>query len=283
MNMNGKQDQQPSLAEEIRQYYEMGLEAQRLSSALGELEFVRTKEIISRYLPRPPAVVLDVGGGPGAYACWLAQEGYDVHLIDPIHLHLEQARQASQQQPESPIRSIAQGDARRLAHADGYADVVLLLGPLYHLTERTERISALQETWRVLKQGGLLCAVGISRFASTLAGLIDGYFEDEDFVAIAKRDVAEGQHRNPTGKANYFTRGFFHHPDELREELLEVGFSVEGILAIEGVAVFLQDLEEQWRDPTRRERVLEALRWLEDEPSVVGVTGHIIAVASKPR
>ncbi len=281
--MKNKEDRQPSLAEEIRRYYEMGLEAQRLSGALGELEFVRTKEIISRYLPEPPAVVLDVGGGPGAYAGWLAQEGYEVHLIDPIPLHLEQARRVSQQQPESPIRSIAQGDARRLVFPDGYADFILLLGPLYHLTERTERISALEEAWRVLRPEGLLCAVGISRFASTLAGLIEGYFEDADFMAIAKRDVAEGQHRNPTGRANYFTTGFFHHPDELREEMLEVGFNVESVLTVEGVAVFLQDLEEQWRDPVRKERILEALRWLEDEPSVVGVTGHIIAVASKPR
>ena len=214
--MKNKENQQRSLAEEITLYYEMGLEAQRLSGAGGELEFVRTKEIISRHLPGPPAVVLDVGGGPGAYACWLAQEGYEVHLTDPISLHLEQARRASQDQPESPIRSITLGDAHKLDRPDGYADVVLLLGPLYHLTERLDRISALQEAYRVLKQTGLLITVGISRFASTFAGLIDGCFEDADFVAIARRDVVEGQHRNPTGKANYFTTAFFHHPDELR-------------------------------------------------------------------
>jgi len=281
--MKNQEAQQPSLAEEITKYYEMGLEAQRLSSAEGELEFVRTKEIISRYLPGPPAVVLDVGGGPGAYACWLAKEGYEVHLIDPVPLHLKQARQASQLQPGSPISSIVLGDARRLAHPGGYAEVVLLLGPLYHLTERSERISALREAHRVLKQGGLLFAVGISRFASTLSGLVEGHFSDAGFVAIAKRGVLEGQHRNPTGKANYFTTAFLHHPEELREEVLAAGFAVEGVLAVEGAAVFLQDLEEQWRDPARQERVLEALRWLENEPSVKGITGHIIAVASKLR
>jgi hypothetical protein len=116
-----------------------------------------------------------------------------------------------------------------------------------------------------------------------LAGLIEGYFEDADFVAIAKRDVMEGQHRNPTGKANYFTTAFLHHPEELKEEVLEAGFAVEGVLAVEGAAVFLQDLEEQWRDPASRERILEALRWLEDEASVKGITGHILAIASKPR
>ena len=279
--MKNKKKQLHSLPEEARLYYEMGLEVDRLSGAGGELEFVRTKEIINRYLPDPPAVVLDVGGGPGAYACWLAQEGYEVHLTDPIALHLEQARQASQKQPKSPIRSITRGDARELDHPDGSSDVVLFLGPLYYLTERSDRITALQEALRVLKPGGQLMAVGISRFASTYAGLIDGYFADPEFVDIAQRDLVDGQHRNPTVKPNYFTTAFFHHPVELQEEVQEAGFSIKTILAIEGAAVFIQDLNEQWRDPEHRKRILDAVRWLEDEPSVIGVTGHIIAVATR--
>jgi ubiquinone/menaquinone biosynthesis C-methylase UbiE len=281
--MKNKKDQQPSQEEEITNYYNLGLEAVRLSSAEGALELVRSQEIISRYMPGPPAVVLDVGGGPGAYACWLAQKGYEVHLIDPMPLHLEQARMASERQPMAQIASIAQGDSRNLNHPASFADVVLLLGPLYHLTERSDRISTLQESFRVLKQGGRLFAVGISRFASTLAGLIDGFFEDADFVSITRRDVQDGQHRNPTGKPIYFTTAFFHHPDELRGEVLEAGFAIEGILAVEGAAVFLQDLATQWNEPDRRERILEAVRWLEAEPSVMGVTGHMIAVGSKQK
>jgi hypothetical protein len=62
----------------------------------------------------------------------------------------------------------------------------------------------------------------------------------------------------------------------------EAGFAVKEVLAIEGAAVFLQDLDEQWSDPVRKQRILEAVRWLENEPSVIGITGHIIAIASKP-
>jgi ubiquinone/menaquinone biosynthesis C-methylase UbiE len=281
--MKHKENRQHSFPEETERYYEMGLEAGRLSGAGGELEFIRTIEIIGRYLPKPPAVVLDVGGGPGAYACWLAKEGYEVHLIDPIALHLEQARLASQNQPGSPVRSITQGDARSLNFPDDTADVVLLLGPLYHLTERADRITALKEALRVLKRGGLLVAVGISRYASTFAGLVEGYFTDPKFVRIAKRDIMEGQHRNPAGKPEYFTTAFFHHPLELQEEVREAGFFIQIALAIEGAAIFLQDLDEQWKDTVRRERILDAVRWLEDEPSVIGVTGHIMLVAIKRR
>jgi hypothetical protein len=93
----------------------------------------------------------------------------------------------------------------------------------------------------------------------------------------------EGQHRNPAGKPEYFTTAFFHHPLELQEEVREAGFFIQIALAIEGAAIFLQDLDEQWKDTVRRERILDAVRWLEDEPSVIGVTGHIMLVAIKRR
>jgi len=97
--MSGLENSQSSIPQNIQHYYDRGLEIHRLSGAVGELELFRTKEIIGRYLPQPPALILDVGGGPGIYACWLAKEGYEIHLIDPIPLHAEQARQASQNQP----------------------------------------------------------------------------------------------------------------------------------------------------------------------------------------
>jgi ubiquinone/menaquinone biosynthesis C-methylase UbiE len=263
------------------EYYESGLEAGRLSSAEGQLEFVRTQRIIERFLPATPSIILDIGGGPGAYACWLAREGHTVHLIDPVALHLEQASQASALQPESPITSIGLGDARKLDFSDEFADVALLLGPLYHLTERSDRITALSEARRVLKPGGILIGASISRFASAFAGLIDGYLEDPEFVPIIRQDLRNGQHRNPTDKPSYFTDAFFHHPQELRSEVAEAGFSIVKLLAIEGAAVFLQDLEEQWQDNKRRERILQLVERLESEPSILGVTGHMAVVARK--
>jgi ubiquinone/menaquinone biosynthesis C-methylase UbiE len=279
--MSSKQDASPSIPEEIRRYYDLGLEADRLKTAEGELEFVRTKEIITRYLPSPPAVILDVGGGPGTYACWLARKGFEMHLVDPVPLHTEQAKLASQDQPEFPIRSITLGDARDLHFNDNSTDAAFLLGPLYHLTQRADRMEALREAYRVLKPDGLLVAVGISRFASTLAGLIDGYFAEAEIVPMIKRVLTDGQHRNPTGKPVYFTTAYLHHPSELEAEVRGAGFEVENILAVEGAAVFLQDLEEQWARPKQRERILQAVRWLEAEPSVIGVTGHIAAIGVK--
>jgi ubiquinone/menaquinone biosynthesis C-methylase UbiE len=271
-----------SLPQEVSRYYARGQEGDRLAGAEGELEFVRTQEILGRYLPDPPATILDVGGGPGAYATWLAKKGYEVHLLDPVPLHVEQARQASQNQSETPIASINLGEARKLSQADGSIDVVLLLGPLYHLMDAVDRKVAIGEAYRVLKPGGLMAAAGISRFASALAGLIDDHLEDAEFRRIVQRDLTDGQHRNPTEKPSYFTTAFFHHPQELKAEVEEAGFVVEAIVAIEGVGVFLGDLEARMQDQPRRKLLLDALRWLEADSSVIGITGHLLAIGVKP-
>ena len=156
-------------SDEILSFYRQSQESERLTvNVKGQIEFVRTQEIITRYLPAPPAVVLDVGGGSGPYACWLAQAGYEVHLVDPVDVHIEQAKETSNQQPEHPIASVSLGDARELRFLSMSADAVLLLGPLYHLTEKNDRLLALAEAYRVLRNGGVMIAAGISRFASML-------------------------------------------------------------------------------------------------------------------
>ena len=99
---------------EIKAYYERRGESTRLSKTHGLIELARTQEIILRHLPPPPGTILDVGGGPGVYAAWLAARGYSVHLVDAMPLHVEQARQASARQPDTPVASLRVGDARRL-------------------------------------------------------------------------------------------------------------------------------------------------------------------------
>src|SRR5207253_10834521 len=119
----------------------------RHASGPTQLEFSRTKEVVLRYLPPPPATLLDVGGAAGAYALWLAERGYQVHLLDPVPRLVEEARRRSEASPHR-ICTCQRGDARELTFNDDSADGVLLLGPLYHLTEPAERLHALQEVYR---------------------------------------------------------------------------------------------------------------------------------------
>jgi ubiquinone/menaquinone biosynthesis C-methylase UbiE len=265
----------------IIQHYGEADESSRLGTGFFQLEQARTRELILRYLPPAPATVIDGGGGAGAYACWLAARGYRVHLLDPVPKHVEQARTASARQPEYPLASAEVGDARRLPHADASADAVLLLGPLYHLVEKEDRLTCLREARRVLRPGGLAWGAGISHFASLFDSLAHGFFDDPAFAPILARDLEDGQHRNTTDNPLYFTDTFFHRPGELSREFLGAGFHVEAVLAIEGPGWLARDFERLWSDPAQRERILEVVRKVEKEPSVMGVSSHIMAIGRK--
>jgi SAM-dependent methyltransferase len=215
-----------------------------------------------------------VGGGPGTYVPWLAARGYEVHLVDPVPLHVEQARHAG-------ARTARVGDARRLDERDLGFDAVLLLGPLYHITDRPGRIRALAEARRVARDGGVVAAAAISRFASLLDGLITGALDDPAFRSIVERDLVDGQHRNPTSRPEWFTTAFFHHPHELEAEVAEAGLRLEELVGLEGPAWLVRDVDERWADPEQRERLLSTARAVERERALLGLSAHLLAVARR--
>jgi SAM-dependent methyltransferase len=268
-----------ALPPDLLAHYGTGYERERLSAGVGSLEAERTRELLRRFLPPAPARILDAGGGPGAYAAWLAAIGYRVHLLDPVPLHVEQARSASAAQPEHPF-SAEVGDARHLAVPDASCDAVLLLGPLYHLVDRADRLRALAEARRVLRPGGLLFAAAISRFASLLDGLRTGALADPEFAAMVERDLREGQHRNPRPdeKPEWFATAYFHRPDELAEEIATSRLHLEGLFGVEGPGWLF---ETRWEDPALRERILDAARATEQEPTLSGLSAHLLAVATR--
>lgn len=269
------------LPAEMHAHYAATDEAARLSTGVGELERVRTQELLKRYLPPAPMVILDVGGGAGVHALWLAQEGHAVHLIDPVARHVAQAREASGRQARTPLASCETGDARQLQHPDESADAVLLLGPLYHLTDRADRLKALTEARRVLRPGGVIFAAGISRLASLLNGMAYDLFGDPVFVKIIRQDLKDGQHRNPTDNPQYFTTTFFHRPEDLGTEIREAGFRFDRLVAIEGPAMWMQGFEADWQDPRKRALHLEFLRLTEEDPAIIGTSSHFIGIARK--
>jgi ubiquinone/menaquinone biosynthesis C-methylase UbiE len=268
--------------EDVAVFYAQGLERERLANGPGALELARTQAILVRYLPPPPAVVADIGAGPGRYAVWLTERGYRVHLVDPVPLHVEQARTAARDRPEVELASADVGDARALRLPDASADAVLLLGPLYHLPEHADRLRALAEARRVCRPGGVILAAAISRFASTLDGLRGGYLEDPAFAAIAASDLLDGRHRNPTGNPAYFTTAYFHRPEELGAECEAAGLRPEATLAVEGPGWLLPDLDARLADKRLRVLLLAALAALEAEPTLLGVSAHLLAVARRP-
>jgi SAM-dependent methyltransferase len=261
---------------DIAAHYELGFESSRLFvDGRPRLEYLRTLELLDRYLPGPPGRVVDVGGGTGVYAVPLVERGYHVHVIDPIETHVQQIEQTVR---ERGLRGLTceVGDARDLSGVAVGADAVLLLGPLYHLTDVADRIRALAEARRVVRPGGVVVAVGISRFASLLDGLKRRILGDPVFRPIVELDIATGQHRNPevSTRPEFFTTAYFHHPDELRDEALAAGLVDVELLAVEGPSWLFEDLDDL-------DDQLFAARTIESEPALMGAGSHVMVIGRR--
>lgn len=261
--------------DQVRAYYtgydEMG---RTEDSALNRLMTLRTRELFRRFLPHTPAVIADVGGGPGVHARWLADHGYDVHLRDLVPLHIEQASAAG-----GGVASIAIGDARQLDLADESCDAVLLMGPLYHLQDRGDRMACLIEAMRILRPDGVLMAEAISRVAALLDSLRANALTP-DHYDVATEILATGNHS--PGPDGPFTTAHMHAPTDLAGEIIAAGFDFHRLISVEGAAWSFGDLEERLADPYELELLLRVSRDLESDPSLVGHAPHIMAIATRP-
>ena len=145
-----------------------------------------------------------------------------MHLVDVVPGHVRAAL-------EQGLVPVEVGDARRLTQADASVDAVLLLGPLYHLVGRAERIAALIEARRVLRPGGVLLAAAIGRFMAVFDWAQSGGLT-ADVAAKLAQVLSTGVHDPTLG----FTDAFFHTAAQLQQEMAEAGFADVRVLGIEG-------------------------------------------------
>jgi SAM-dependent methyltransferase len=257
----------------LRAYYERGMERERLSDGRGDLEFTRTTEIVRRRLPAAPAVVADIGGGPGRYALWLASLGYQVEHRDLMPLHVEQLTADA---AGVPGIHTAVGDVRDLDLPGASVDAVFLLGPLYHLLDRAERVAALRECARIVRPGGAVFAAAISRWAARIDGMLrERIYRTYPEVTGLIDEVDRTGMLPPLGEGAF--TAFCHRPGELRSELEDAGLEVADLVSVEGPAFILGDLDARLADPADRSVALEVARAIERVPELVGLGPHLIA------
>ncbi|MGC5012858.1 class I SAM-dependent methyltransferase [Streptosporangium sp. DT93] len=260
-----------TLTSELLDYYGQDREDERLRTGRGRLELWRTQDVLRAALPAAPARVLDVGGGTGVHAEWLAADGHEVELLDPVPLHVERAARLAGV-------TARQGDARRLPVPDGSVDAVLLLGPLYHLPDRADRVRALAEAVRVVRPGGLVAAATINRSAAVHDMIYQGLYLRPELREVALSALEDGDlAAGPAGFTSYL-----HDPDDVPAEFADAGLPGATRHGLEGAFWLYGDINDWLDDPERRAMVLDAQRRLESVPSLLGVSGHMITLARKP-
>ena len=171
-------------------------------------------------------------------------------------------------------------DARRLDLADGSVDAVLLLGPLYHLSTRHDRVRALAEARRIARAGAPIFVAAISRWAPRLHGfLADRMYERvPDLAQEIDRLERDGQ-LTPWFPDSF--SGYLHRPGELSSEAEAAGLTVEDIVGVEGLAFALVDLDQRMASEVDRSAVLESARALQHVPELLGMNPHFLLRARR--
>jgi SAM-dependent methyltransferase len=256
-------------------YYERDKERDRLATGVGRLEFVRTVAVVERTLPPPPATIADIGGGPGRYTDWLLESGYQVVHRDLVASHVDHVRRRHGDTVDTKV-----ADARRLDLADNSVDVVLLLGPLYHLAEADDRVLALSEARRIVRPGGVVHAAVISRWAARLHGvLVDNVHESHPVILELIDEMERTGWMAPIAEGGF--NGFAHRPDQLRDEVSAAGLQLRSLVTLEGAATGLPDIDERLDNPAKRSLLLETLGAVEAVPELLGIGPHLLATATK--
>jgi len=264
----------------IRGYYDKQTDQEWHRQDRHRMEFAVTKRLLSSFLPATGRV-LDCGGGPGRYALWLAERRYDVTLFDLSAACLERAK--AEAQGVGLALAYEQGNAMDLSQfADASFDTVLVMGPLYHLRELSDRQRAMAEAVRVLRTGGLVAAAFITRTAALR------YVAKEEATRILElyepmlNVIRQGFDLTfPPPDDDHF-QAYFAHPAEVEPLLRGAGLAPLGVYATEGFISMIDETVnllagEEWQ------AWVELNFNLASDPTLFSGAEHLLAFGRKDR
>ncbi len=271
--------------------YNAGIERHRLRTGIGLIEFERTKEILLEKLPKPPAVIYDIGGAYGEYSWWLSSLGYEVHLFDLSETNIKMSKELANEYPGVILKSAVVCDARSIPRSDKSADAILLMGPLYSITEYDERILAVKESFRLLKDNGILFSAALTPYSVLLSRLVVYHENDSQkckeldnpsVISMIERALIDGCYINPERKlTNGLGSSHLHTAKTLREELANGGFTTSVVHGIMGGAWLAPNLDELLENEETKKLLMKTVRMLDTHEEIIGLSGHLLAVSRK--
>lgn len=263
---------------EIHQHYtDRHDEASRLTSTVkGRLELQRVRDLLARYLPPAPAKVADIGGGPGVHAAWLIDRGYEVELLDPVQLHVDQARALG-------VPAVL-GDARQLPWDNESTDAVFMAGPMYHLTDAADRRLALREAARVLRPGGVIAVIAINRAANLIGSTLANRLHQRREIVEDILETGFSTRNERMAETGY------HTVTQLRTEMSQVlsTVTVHGLTGPGGWLTVVLDahfgdspLPDSFAHPDPLETALLCSRLADRQPELVHASSLLFAVGKR--
>lgn len=262
--------------EEVIKSYENYREEDRLTTNNArKTEFITTIRAFEELFP-PGVKVLDCAAGTGAYAFYLAEKGFDVTATDITPRHIQYIHDKLKDKTYAMQTGVM--DARDLhVFEDESFDIVLNMGPYYHLTEKKDREKCINECLRVLKKGGLLVTTYISRLSAfTYVVTSDASYLKEDFGKQLYQTGAL-KHDDPYC---FWTDTYYALPEEMEQAYTNKSLTIVDHFAQDGVAPLMRSVVDQWDESQFKEWC--AYHYMVcREKSILGSSGHGAIVGRK--
>ena len=265
----------------IKEYYNQFDEWGRLDRE--PLEFKVNWHYMSQYLPSS-GKVLDNGAGPGKYAIQLAEKGYDVTLTDLIP---RLVALASSQAEEKGILDRFSGfhvcDARELTPCkDGEFDASLMLGPLYHLQEESDRVKAVKELYRVTKVRGIVFVAFMSRTRHIFNSLLSPKRWKPNHTMEGIQRFSENGIFNHVDEGR-FTGAYYFDIHEIQPFMESNGFEQLELISSNISSIFSEEQWEYWKERGAEEWAKVEELFIEEakNPYVHGISSHLLFIGRK--
>lgn len=246
------------------------------------LEFFINWHYMKKYLPFR-CHVLDNGAGPGKYSMALAKEGYRVTLSDVTPRLVEVAQvKAAELGIEGQFDGFHVLNAVKLAGLrDNLYDASFMLGPLYHLQKEEERILAVSELHRVTKPGGIVFVAFQSRMRMTLTSLqLPRHWRPHDSMDAIQAFRSSGVFNH--ADSGRFTNAYYFDLEEITPFMESHGFETIQLIGSSSIGGLLsQEQIIYWEERGDYPKLLDLLIELAQDPSILGVSSHLLYIGLK--
>lgn len=252
-------------AERVNRTYDIFDEDKRLLSKAGRVEFVTTVRYIEKYL-KPGDKILDIGAGTGAYSIYFSRNGYEVSALELADANIKAFR--NKIMPGDCI-DLVQGNALDLSrYPDKYFNIVLVMGPLYHLEKDGDKQRCIQEAKRVCKDDGKIFfafisndMVTITEFAYDEKYFLGDTYDHESFKVVDFPFV-------------------FHTLDDMRNVLHCGKLKILNEIASDGMTELLAE-KINGLDRESYEQYLRYHFYTCEKPEMLGRSNHLLFVTEK--
>lgn len=256
--------------------YENYKEEDRLSTNNArKIEFITTTRVLDELIDNS-ANVLDCAAGTGAYSFYLADKGCNVTATDITPRHIDIIRKGLTEKKYNMNTSVL--DATDMSiFKDETFDIVLNMGPFYHLTTEEQREKCMSESLRVLKKGGLIVTAYIPRYyVFQFVAMSDRKYLD---AGLAKQLMQTGVLRHDDEKC-FWTDTYYSTKDEMEQIYKMHGIEIVDHFAQDGLTPLFAEKVDNWNEEEFR-------TWCDyhysvcREESVLGASNHVIIVGRK--